>query len=64
MKVLIIDEISMVDGAFLDRLEYAVRMIRQLQKPWGGVKVIGVGDFLQLPPIGEEVPAAAAAAVE
>ncbi|WAR24736.1 PIF1-like protein [Mya arenaria] len=53
---LIIDEISMVDGDFFDKLETVGRVIRKSDKPFGGIQLIICGDFLQLPPVtkGEE----------
>ena len=50
-KVLVIDEISMLDGRVLDMVETVVRTIKQSGEPWGGMQVILVGDFFQLPPI-------------
>ncbi|KAL3870105.1 hypothetical protein ACJMK2_042718 [Sinanodonta woodiana] len=48
---LIIDEISMVDGDFFDKLENVARVIRQNDRPFGGIQLIICGDFLQLPPV-------------
>ncbi|XP_042660056.1 ATP-dependent DNA helicase PIF1 isoform X1 [Tyto alba] len=48
---LIIDEISMVDGKFFDRLEAVARAIRKRDEPFGGIQLIICGDFLQLPPV-------------
>lgn len=50
-KVLVIDEISMLDGRILDGIETILRTIRQNGEPFGGLQVILVGDFFQLPPI-------------
>ncbi|KND04641.1 uncharacterized protein SPPG_00357 [Spizellomyces punctatus DAOM BR117] len=50
-KVLIIDEVSMVEGDFFDKLEYVARSVRRSQKPFGGVQLVICGDFLQLPPV-------------
>lgn len=50
-KVLIIDEISMVDADLFDKLEYIARDIRQSTKPFGGIQIIVTGDFFQLPPV-------------
>lgn len=50
-KVLIIDEISMIPGQLFDKLESLARCIRRNNKPFGGIQVIVVGDFLQLPPV-------------
>ncbi|VDP59403.1 unnamed protein product [Heligmosomoides polygyrus] len=53
---LIVDEISMVDADFFTKIEYGVlfsvaRHIRGDNRPFGGVKLIVTGDFLQLPPV-------------
>jgi ATP-dependent DNA helicase PIF1 len=50
--VLVIDEISMVHGRFLTLLEEVGRLVRdEPDLPMGGIRVIMVGDFLQLPPV-------------
>lgn len=51
LKVLIIDEISMIDGGLLDKLEQIARCLKDEKKPFGGVQVILCGDFYQLPPV-------------
>jgi hypothetical protein len=51
VHVLIIDEISMLDGTVLDMVEVVLRTLRQSTEPFGGVQVVCVGDFFQLPPI-------------
>lgn len=53
-KHLIIDEISMVDGAFFEKLEAVARYVRKNDKPFGGIQLILCGDFLQLPPVVEK----------
>lgn len=50
-KTLIIDEVSMVDGEFFDKLESVARYIRRNDRPFGGIQLILCGDFLQLPPV-------------
>lgn len=50
-KVLIIDEISMVDGDLFDKLEGIARIVRGNGRPFGGVQLIITGDFFQLPPV-------------
>jgi ATP-dependent DNA helicase PIF1 len=50
-KVLLIDEVSMVDSDFFDKLEEVARNVRRSVKPWGGIQLILTGDFLQLPPV-------------
>ncbi|KUI62559.1 ATP-dependent DNA helicase PIF1 [Cytospora mali] len=50
-KVLIIDEISMVDGELFDKLSQIGRVIRNNGRPWGGIQLVITGDFFQLPPV-------------
>ncbi|MFZ2252769.1 MAG: helix-turn-helix domain-containing protein [Minisyncoccia bacterium] len=49
--VLVIDEISMLDGRVLDMVESVCRVIKQRGEAFGGMQIIVVGDFFQLPPI-------------
>ena len=50
-RVLIIDEISMIDGSFLDKLDFVARQVLKNEKPFGGIQIVLTGDFFQLPPI-------------
>lgn len=50
-RVLVIDEISMLDGRVLDMVEAVCRTVRQVGEAFGGLQVVLVGDFFQLPPI-------------
>lgn len=50
-RTLIIDEISLVDAAFFDTLEFIARKVRKCESPFGGIHVVIVGDFFQLPPV-------------
>lgn len=50
-KVLIIDEISMVDGDLFDKLEGIARALRNNGRPFGGIQLVITGDFFQLPPV-------------
>lgn len=50
-SVLIIDEISMLDANTLDMVDAVCREIRHNETPFGGLQVILVGDFFQLPPV-------------
>lgn len=49
--VLIIDEISMLPPEILDSVNEIMQYYRQSTEPFGGVQVIFMGDFLQLPPV-------------
>lgn len=53
-KVLIIDEVSMLPSCLLDKIDILFRKIRFTDKPFGGIRVIFVGDFSQLPPVKKE----------
>ena len=56
-KVLIIDEISMLDGHTLATINTVCKAFKRNEKPFGGMQIVVVGDFFQLPPItrqGEE----------
>ena len=50
-QVLVIDEISMLDGSVLEMVDRVLRVGRSSVEPFGGLQVIFVGDFFQLPPI-------------
>lgn len=50
-RVLIIDEVSMLAGDTLAMADRVMREVRQDERPFGGVQVVLVGDFFQLPPV-------------
>jgi ATP-dependent exoDNAse (exonuclease V) alpha subunit len=50
-KVLILDEISMISANTLDMIDKIVQMMRRDGRPFGGLQVVLVGDFFQLPPV-------------
>ncbi len=47
----IIDEISMIPGQALMIAEALSQRARESKLPWGGLRIITVGDFAQLPPV-------------
>jgi len=48
---IIIDEMSMVRADVLDAIDHSLRINRGNEEPFGGVKILLIGDFLQLPPV-------------
>jgi ATP-dependent DNA helicase PIF1 len=54
-KVLIIDEVSMVNANLLDAMDKYFKINRKSSKPFGGISVVMVGDLFQLPPIESNV---------
>ncbi|XP_017249740.2 ATP-dependent DNA helicase PIF1-like [Daucus carota subsp. sativus] len=51
VRALVIDEISMIDANFFDKLEFVAKSVRDESKMWGGIQVVVSGDFCQLPPV-------------
>ncbi|MEK7606948.1 MAG: helix-turn-helix domain-containing protein [Patescibacteria group bacterium] len=49
--VLIIDEVSMLSAETLDMVDAVCRAVRGKSDSFGGLQIIFVGDFFQLPPI-------------
>jgi ATP-dependent DNA helicase PIF1 len=50
-QVLVIDEISMLDGKILDMVDQVLRTVRQSEESFGGIQIVCIGDFFQLPPV-------------
>lgn len=53
IKVLVIDEISMLDAVNLNDVNAVLQTIHNNKKPFGGIQIVLVGDFFQLPPVGK-----------
>ena len=54
-NVLIIDEISMIHGEFLDKVNEVCKRVRYNDKEaFGGIQVIFCGDMAQLPPVSQK----------
>ncbi len=51
MELLIIDEVSMLRADLLDAIDWTLRNVRKINKPYGGLQVLFVGDLMQLPPV-------------
>lgn len=52
--ILVIDEISMLSLKLFETLNAIGKIVRNCQKPFGGIQLIFSGDFYQLPPIGDK----------
>ena len=51
LETLIIDEISMMNNELIELVDSLLKMIKNNNKPFGGIQLILIGDFHQLPPI-------------
>lgn len=51
VKVLIIDEISMLHASKLDMINTLFKEFKKANKPFGGIQIVFCGDFFQLPPV-------------
>tara|TARA_B110000503_G_scaffold79474_1_gene122055 strand:- start:355 stop:2301 length:1947 start_codon:yes stop_codon:yes gene_type:complete len=51
VELLIIDEVSMLRADVLDAIDWTLRNVRKVNKPFGGVQMLFIGDLLQLPPV-------------
>lgn len=51
ISTLIIEECSMVDADIFERMSQAFSLLRNDMRPFGGVRVVLVGDFKQLRPV-------------
>ena len=51
VKIIIIDEISLVDLKMMHAIDVNLAQIADNEKPFGGFHVVFMGDFYQLPPI-------------
>jgi len=51
LELLIIDEVSMLRADVLDAMDWMLRNVRKINKPFGGLQVLFIGDLLQLPPV-------------
>ena len=50
-RTLVIDEVSMLPGRIIEFVDFVCRKVRGDMRPFGGIQVVAVGDFLQLPPV-------------
>jgi ATP-dependent DNA helicase PIF1 len=52
--ILIIDEVSMLTPELLEKLDAVAKLLRRDSRPMGGLQMVFVGDFYQLPPVTKE----------
>ncbi|NBO60669.1 MAG: hypothetical protein EBU82_06830 [Flavobacteriia bacterium] len=52
--ILIIDEVSMMTPELLEKLDLIAKTLRRNSAPMGGIQVVFVGDFYQLPPVNKD----------
>ena len=52
--ILIIDEVSMLTPELLEKLDAVAKLLRRNTAPMGGLQIVFVGDFYQLPPVVKE----------
>jgi ATP-dependent DNA helicase PIF1 len=53
-KLLAIDEISMISSSVFDLLNKVFQMVKQNDAPFGGIQLVVLGDFYQLPPVSNQ----------
>jgi len=53
--VLFIDEVSMLDPQLFVALDKLAQVVRRSNKPFGGIQLICVADFFQLPPVRKDI---------
>lgn len=53
-KILAIDEISMLNIETFEYVNEVLKEVRENNEPFGGIQVLLIGDFFQLPPVEEE----------
>lgn len=51
--VVVVDEISMASEALFDSMNMRMQRLRRNRLPMGGVQTVALGDFCQLPPVGD-----------
>ena len=54
-KVLVVDEVSMLDGYYFNKIGEVAKILRtralRRPEPFGGLQLVVTGDFFQLPPV-------------
>lgn len=53
-KILAVDEISMLNIEAFEYINEVLKQLRESSEPFGGIQVLFIGDFFQLPPVEKE----------
>jgi ATP-dependent exoDNAse (exonuclease V) alpha subunit len=53
-KLLAIDEISMISASVFNLINQVFQKVRQNELPFGGIQILVLGDFFQLPPVSKD----------
>lgn len=53
-QVLILDEVSMLSANVLEMVDAVCKEVKRNEEPFGGIQVVLVGDFFQLPPVSKK----------
>ncbi|MCE9643395.1 MAG: AAA family ATPase [Candidatus Andersenbacteria bacterium] len=56
-RVLIIDEVSMLSAGMITMVDAVCKAVKNSEEPFGGLQIIFVGDFFQLPPVSRSAQA-------
>lgn len=51
IRLLVIDEISMISSDLFDKVSEYLQLVRKCQAPFGGIQLVLCGDLFQLPPV-------------
>jgi len=51
VHTIILDEVSMISAELLDKVSEVLKLVRSTIKPFGGIRMIFIGDACQLPPV-------------
>lgn len=56
LRLLIVDEVSMMEPRLFEAANIILQRLRDRPEPFGGLQLLLVGDFFQLPPVGPAQP--------
>lgn len=51
IETIVVDEVSMLRRDQFELIDRVFRIVRSVDEPFGGIQMVFVGDFLQLPPV-------------